>query len=199
MDTNSNAPTSTKRWPAILLSIALVAVALATTRPWESAGEEGFGIVAQQAPETSPQSEATTSPTVGHLAPNFLLESFSGQPVRLSDLRGTPVFLNFWATWCIFCISEMPAMQQVADQYDGRLAVVGINVGEALGDAHPFVERNTITYTLLLDSNREVTKAYQVRTMPTSLFIDEHGVVVQVHYGVLTPPQMEEEIHPLVS
>ncbi len=93
----------------------------------------------------------------------------------------------------------MPAIQRLADKYGDRLVIVGVNVGEDAKTARTFAENFDIRFTLLLDPDMAVTKAYQVRAMPTSLFIDPDGVVHSVHYGVLTPPQMEERIAPLLS
>lgn len=187
-----------RRWPAIALALVLITSALLVTQPWQSDGDTSFGIVDQVVPGVARVVELETGPSVGKLAPNFLLQTFDGQTLRLSDLRGTPVFINFWATWCLFCVSEMPAMQRLADRYAGQLVIVGINVGEALGEAQPFTEENGISYPLLLDPETDVTEAYQVRAMPTSFIVDAEGVVQVVHYGVLTPSQMEESIRPLV-
>lgn len=185
------------RWSAIALALVLIASALAVTQPWQRDRDARFGIVDQVRSTSVGATDLETSPSVGKLAPNFLLRTFDGQTMRLSDLRGTPVFINFWATWCLFCLSEMPAMQQLADRYEGQLVVVGINVGETVDDAQPYAQRNNIRYPLLLDPETTVTEAYGVRAMPTSLFVDADGVVQIVHYGVLTPPQMEETIQSL--
>ncbi|MGH2531451.1 MAG: TlpA family protein disulfide reductase [Thermomicrobiales bacterium] len=193
---NPEASPKPRRWPPPLLAAILVAVALGVARPWQE-NDPDLGIVAQVAPDDVDGVE--TAPAAGSLAPNFRLETIDGEVVRLSDLRGTPIFLNFWATWCFSCVTEMPAMQRLADEYGDQLLIVGVNVGEEAGDARTFAGNFDIRYTLLLDAEMDVTRAYEVRAMPTSLFIDADGVVQSVHFGVLTPPQMKERIAPLLG
>jgi len=191
---------NSQRWFGLLLAAVLVGGALLVARPGngDDGDEAAFGVVAQVRPDDAAVGDLPTAPATGKLAPNFLLQDLDGRSVRLSDLRGRPVFLNFWATWCFFCVGEMPAMQRLADEYGARVVVLGVNVGESAADARTFAQNNGIRYPLLLDPDRAVTAAYQPRAMPTSLFIDAAGVVRAVSYGVLTPPQMREHLAPLL-
>ena len=197
-DAPTNRQRPPRRWSAIALALALIVAAVGIASPWQRDDDSPYGIVGQVEPAAG-AAELGTGPEVGKLAPNFLLQTLDGRTVRLSDLRGTPVFLNFWATWCFFCVTEMPAIQRLADRYGERLVVVGVNVGEAAAAARAFADQAAIRYTLLLDSQTEVTKAYKVLAMPTSLFLDPDGVVHSLSYGVLTPPQMKEILRPLVD
>ncbi len=179
---------------ALALALALVASAVLVARPWQDGGDSRLGLVAPVAPPDPAVADLGTAPEVGKLAPNFLLATIDGRTIRLSDLRGRPVFLNFWATWCFFCLSEMPAMQRFADRHRDEVVVIGVNVGEPAADARTFAANFGIRYPLLLDADRHVTEAYRVRAMPTSIFIDADGVVRSVSPSVLTPPQMEERL-----
>jgi len=181
-------------WLGLMLATLLVMAAVVVARPWDDGGDSGFGPVAQIAPAAADAAGLPTAPAVGKLAPNFRLQTLDGKEVRLSDLRGRPVFLNFWATWCFFCLTEMPAMQRVADEYGERVTILGVNVGESAGTARAFADREGIHFPLALDADKEVVKAYQARAMPTSLFIDADGVVRSLSYGPLTPPQMKEHL-----
>ena len=180
-----------------LLAAVLVGVAVVAARPW-SGRDAPFGPVAQVAP-AGEAAELKTAPEIGKLAPNFRLPTVDGGEVRLSDLRGRPVFLNFWATWCIFCVGEMPAMQKLADCYGNRVVVLGVNVGEETERARRFAEEAGVRYPLALDADTAVTEVYRVRQMPTSLFLDADGVVRAVGYGPLTPPEMEAHLAPLLD
>ena len=185
-----------QRWPTLLLAAALVggSVLLARSGRYAGQGDAGFGLIDHVRPADAAAADLLTAPEAGTLAPNFLLASADGDPVRLSDLRGRPVFLNFWSTWCFFCLTEMPALQRLADEYGERVIVLGVNIGEAADVVSAYAADNGIRYPLLLDPGRAVTAAYHPRVMPTSLFIDADGVVRSVTYGVLLPPQMRDHL-----
>jgi peroxiredoxin len=190
-----------RRWGGLGLAVVLVGAALVVGRFQDGGSGDGgrFGLVGQLPPAEAELAELATAPEVGKLAPNFRLQTLDGQEIVLSDLRGRPVFLNFWATWCFPCVTEMPAMQRLADRYGEQIVVLGINTGEPADRARAFAANMEIRYPLVLDADTKVTEAYGVRAMPTSLFIDANGVVHSVSYGVLFPDQMEERLAPLLS
>jgi thiol-disulfide isomerase/thioredoxin len=181
---------------ALAAALVLAAVIFSGFPDSESSGE--FGIVAQVESPVDAVSDLETAPKVGGLAPNFRLQTLDGDEVLLSDLRGQPVFINFWATWCFFCISEMPAIQKLANEYGDDVVMLGVNVAEPRDDAQTFATNFEITYSLLLDRDRKVTEAYQVRSMPTSVFVDANGVIRSFGFGVMFPDQIREQIDPLV-
>jgi thiol-disulfide isomerase/thioredoxin len=127
-------------------------------------------------------------------APDFALENERGEVVRLSDFEGRPVFLNFWATWCTFCIEEMPDMQRVQDQYGDGLVVIGVNAGDSVEDGEDFVRQTGITYLRLYDPELNVTDGYLVRAMPTSYFITAAGKILDANFGFMVYDQMIEKI-----
>ena len=187
------------RWLGLLVAVVLVAGGVAVARPWVEDDGGGYGPIAQVEPVAAAAAALETAPEVGKLAPNFRLRTAGGEEVRLAELRGRPVFLNFWATWCLFCVGEMSAMQKLADRYDDRVAVLGVNVGEDAERARRFAAEAGVRYPLLLDADRAVTEAYRVRAMPTSLFVDGDGVIRSAKFGPLTPPEMEEHLAPLLA
>lgn len=120
----------------------------------------------------------------GGAAEDFELETLSGERRTLSDYEGKVVFLNFWATWCAPCVEEMPAMQTLADRFEGDgLRVVAVNVRERREQAGAFVEELGLEYTVLLDSNGEALSAYNVRGLPTTIIIDREGQIVGTKLG----------------
>lgn len=130
----------------------------------------------------------------GAMAPDFILERADGTTLRLSELRGQAVFLNFWATWCVFCLEEMPDMQRIADEYAGELVVIGVNNGEAVATGEDFVRHVNTRYEIVYDRERSVVDGYRVRAMPTSYFIDADGRIVTAHFGFMTYGTMQERI-----
>jgi thiol-disulfide isomerase/thioredoxin len=130
---------------------------------------------------------------VGDLAPNFSASNFEGERFQLSDFRGKVVFLNFWASWCGPCRAEMPAMQDLLQQYGDDLVIIAANNQEAYRPARSFIDDLGVSYTeFALDPSGEIVDAYKVFTMPTSYFIDAEGRISAVHLGQITFEEMVE-------
>lgn len=181
--------------PALLLALNIVLVGVIVTRPWEPTLH---GPVSQVKPSGA-AAGLPTGPVVGQMAPNFRLEDLNGNMVELADLRGHPVVLNFWATWCVFCVSEMPSLQRLADSFGSQLAVVGVNVGQSPATANAFAQNEQIGYPLVLDSRGDVTREYQVYAMPSTFILDSEGVIRVLRYGTIVPPDLIAALEPLLS
>jgi peroxiredoxin len=147
----------------------------------------GAAWTAVSAPKAGDVTEGQTpAPRQGFLAPDFELENESGQKVRLSDFRGQPVLINFWASWCPPCQAEMPAMQQVHDAY-AKQGYVILAVNTTFQDqktaALAFVQEHGLTFPILFDLDGKTSNLYAVRSMPTSFFIDTQGIIRDVVIG----------------
>ena len=186
--------------------IVIVSVALLLLRIGGVLGKDaGRGIEAATMVDT-PSSEAgktlSVEAKVGKMAPNFELSDFNGQRHRLSDFRGSVVYLNFWATWCEPCIEELPSIYQLQEKYASDLSVVAVNRGQSLDRARPFFEslsRNDggtgVSFTVDgMDPDETAYRAYRGLGMPVSVFVDDSGVVTKVHNGFMTAEEMEEAI-----
>ena len=128
------------------------------------------------------------SPSVSQLAPNFEARDIDGNIVRLSDLQGQPVILNFWATWCTSCRAEIPALQRVFDERkDQGLEVIGVGWGErSVGTARGYMEDLGATFIVAMDPTGEIGDAYRVFGLPLTLAIDKDGVIRESVNGELT-------------
>ena len=125
-----------------------------------------------------------TLPREGYLAPDWALESLDGEHLTLSGLRGQVVVLNFWATWCPPCRSEMPAIEQVYRTHrDQGLTVIAVNVQEAQEQTQAFVEEMGLTFPVLADRDGSVSTRYRVTSLPTTFIIDRAGVIREVAVG----------------
>lgn len=137
-------------------------------------------------PASGTTSGLIPSPRQGFAAPDFTLERLDGQPITLTDLRGTVVILNLWTSWCPPCRAEMPTLQRIyeASQESG-LEVLAINVTsqDSEADARSFVDENGLTFPVLLDRSGTVARLYQMRALPTTFFIDQQGVIRKVVIG----------------
>ena len=133
---------------------------------------------------TSEPTTTTQTPTadigteIDKLAPDFQLQDFEGQTVTLSNLRGNPVILNFWASWCGPCKHEMPFLQQIYEDWQSRgVILLSINLGESHSKATQYMESNDLSFPVLLDTDGEVSSFYNIVGIPTTFFIDVNGVI----------------------
>lgn len=167
------------RWTtaALTLAVALVAVAGA----WSVGGRQGFDRIGGGG------QNARLLPKIGEPAPDFVAPTVDGRLVRLADLRGRPVWLNFWGSWCPPCRSEFPEMQAA---YATALQPVGVEVLAISLDEPPeaaagFAARNKGTFPILTDPKRALTgPAYPIANFPTHILIDREGIVRDI---VLAP------------
>lgn len=125
------------------------------------------------------------APMIGFLAPDFTLADVDGQTVQLSTLRGTPVVLNFWTTWCPPCSAEMPALEALWQRHNrGGVVVLGVNEGESAAVVKLFASGTVkTTFPLVLDTHREAGTRYGVRTFPSTFFVDEDGRIQDIKVG----------------
>lgn len=125
--------------------------------------------------------------TIGSIAPDFSLENMQGERVSLSQLRGKVVIVNFWATWCPPCRSEMPSMEVLHQTFkDDGLVLLAINVEQGGRQAvAKFLQESPYSFPILLDEQREVQNLYGVFQFPESFIIDRNGVVVKKVIGAV--------------
>jgi len=138
----------------------------------------------------------------GKALPDCTFEGFNGSPtLKLSSLRGKPSVLNFWASWCIQCIGEMPAFQKVYASLGGKVAFVGMNVlnlqGETMGAGRSFAKRTGVHYQLAFDPNGLLYGHFQnpLRpAMPITVFVDARGIVKDLNIGALDEKGLRQKI-----
>lgn len=126
------------------------------------------------------------APQTGFLAPDLNLTTLDGQTVRLSDLRGQPLVINFWASWCPPCRAEMPALQRVHDEYAAQgvvILIVNATAQDSLLDAQAFLQSYNMTLPVPLDPDGKAMQAYQVRSLPSTFFVGRDGVIREVVIG----------------
>lgn len=152
--------------------------------------------------QSGSKEQIKTGTAVGELAPDFELADYSGQRVRLSDFRGEKgVFVNFWASWCPFCLDEMPLMAAVQERFQGQYVTLAVNRGEGLETAKRFSDELGVTgrMILLLDDKDSAYRQYGGFAMPYSLFIDKDGVVRDAKFGPLTEQELEQKLKKIIG
>lgn len=173
--------------------LGLMALLLATGTVWIALSKVPAEMVAVRA-GNSPL------PRKGFAAPDFALETLDGQTVTLSDLQGQAVLVNFWASWCLPCREEMPAIQQVYEQYhDQGFVVLAVNLQEQDAQVAAFADQLGLTFPILMDRDGSVFDRYQVSALPSTFFVDQAGVIQDVAVGgPLSRAFIESQVAPLL-
>jgi peroxiredoxin len=139
------------------------------------------------------------APELNAIAPPFEAQTLVGGTLRLADLRGKAVLINFWATWCEPCKAEMPDLQAVYAAYQARgLRVLGVNLGEGKADVEAWVKQHGLTFDIVLDDEQRIASLYQLRGQPSSYLIAPDGVITQIYYGPTTRQSLEAAIAPFL-
>jgi cytochrome c biogenesis protein CcmG/thiol:disulfide interchange protein DsbE len=126
------------------------------------------------------------APQEGFSAPDFTLETMAGDIITLSKLRGRPVLVNLWASWCAPCRSEMPAMEKIYQEYANKgFTILAVNTiyQDNMADVSTFVEEHDLSFPILLDRDRTVAIQYQLQALPSSFFINRDGIIQEVVLG----------------
>ena len=116
-------------------------------------------------------------PEVGEVAPDFAYTTADGATHKLSDLHGKKVLLNFWATWCGPCRSEMPDIQKAIGESNGAVVVLGVNKAEDLSVIGPFAQELNVTFPLVSNPKGDIAARYAAQLLPTSYFINTDGTI----------------------
>jgi thiol-disulfide isomerase/thioredoxin len=159
--------------------------------------------MAPKAPVTPPVAATASKPQgppqAGMQAYDFRLVDLHGNQVWLSDYRGKKVMLNFWASWCGPCRVEIPHMVALYDElHDEPFEIVAVNLREDPDRVQAFVAQMDMRFPILFDPTGQVGSAYFVSGIPTSVFLDEHGVIQAVHRGTLTEALLRRYVSDLL-
>jgi peroxiredoxin len=132
----------------------------------------------------------------GHDAPDFVLTDLQGHNVKLSDLRGKAVVLNFWATWCPPCKAEIPWFIELQKRYGAQgLQIVGVNMDDGdQNDVQKFAAENSINYPILLGKDKVAEQYGGIEYLPTTFYIDRSGVVMDRVFGQPERAEIEQKI-----
>ena len=173
-----------RKWFAIILLTALLG---------------GAWIYATRIP-LEPALAAGAQPRANFPAPAFALTTLDGSPLSSDSLRGQVVLVNFWATWCVPCRTEMPVLQSVyAERRAEGFTVIAINVAEDRDTIAPFVKEFHLTFPILLDRDTAVAKTFNVNGIPASFFIDRAGIIRTVYLGAMSRAYVESQVTPLLE
>ena len=188
---------------ATLLPTETVA-ATATVEPTSIATSTPDAVTGSSAPPSAQPVTVVPRPTafevvVGSLAPDLGLVDLDGAPQRLADRTGRIVLLNFWASWCGHCRSEIPYLNTIYGEYrDQGLEIVAVSVGEDPAEVASFAQQNNITFPVLVDAQGTAIVTYRLRAIPTSYFLNDQGVVQEIFNGAFTEEALREIVEDLL-
>jgi peroxiredoxin len=200
-------PFSARQVLLALGSVVILAVVIViATRPL---GETGPGTLPDPRATAYLVGSPTTGLRPGSVAPEltttrgdgsvFQLPDLDGRPIRLAELRGKVVWLNFWASWCPPCQAETPVLREIATTYRDRgLAIIGIEVQETVEDGRRYAGRYGLPYSIGADVSGDIFHLYRVFALPTQFVIDTDGVIRQVVNGPITQGAADALIAPLL-
>ncbi len=121
---------------------------------------------------------------IGQQAPDFTLRTLDNKEVKLSELRGKPVLIDFWATWCPPCVESMPHLESLYEEQRNTLHVYAVNLRENREKVQQFLQQHELDLPVLMDEQGKVAQQYHVRSIPQTVLIDAQGVVRQVYIGL---------------
>ncbi|MEO7803546.1 MAG: TlpA disulfide reductase family protein [Actinomycetota bacterium] len=138
---------------------------------------------------------------VGQVVPGFTAKTFEGNEVSLSDFRGRPVLVNFWASWCIPCQDEADDLAITYENFSSTdLVMLGVNSEDLREDAEQFIKTHRLRYTNLRDSSASISKQlYGVRAYPETMFIDRQGKLVARVFGPMTAVEIKGRVESLME
>jgi len=141
---------------------------------------------------------AASPPLVGGPAPAFKLKTVDGKILQLSDLKGQFVVLNFWATWCVPCIKEMPEFQKAHLSLNHKVKIIGINLAESKEKVDEYVKAHDLSFPILLDDFGNVSQEYEVLHLPVTYFITADGIIRdKIFGGGITGKMIKDKINQL--
>ena len=186
----------------ILIGTALMLFLITGLAAW-LLGQSGSPISASSfaATNTANIDGLDTAVRVGALPPDFTLnEIYTGKPITLSSMRGKPVWVNFWATWCPPCRAEMPEMKQRYAKYkDKGLVILGVDDREDNASVKQFVELGGYDWTFVIDGDSSVMQRYIVTGIPTHIFVDKAGVIRAITVGGISGGIMDDSLAKIVD
>lgn len=168
-----------KVWIALGLAVAFLGVL-------------GFGLTRD--------AQVLPSAILGERAPRFDLETLDGDSIRLDDLRGKVVLLNFWASWCIPCREEHPVLEMANRRYEGRdVKLLGVVYQDSRGNARDFLAERGGSWPSVLDPDSRVAIDYGVYGVPETFFLDKSGNIARKHVGPLTWDLLSSTVDSLLA
>ncbi|MBN2794193.1 MAG: redoxin domain-containing protein [Clostridia bacterium] len=149
-------------------------------------------VVEETTGEETPVAETNEEIAVGKTIPAFEFTTLTGETINISDYEGKIIMLNFWATWCPYCVKEMPALEEM-NAYDD-VVVLALNAQESKSTVEKYINENPYDFDILLDEEGYFSNLFYISSLPSTFFINEEGILLGGINGMMTKEQMESII-----
>ena len=156
-----------------------------------------LGLIILYSVPNARSSQRPAPPSTGKSVPSFTLQQLGGASLSLSDLKGKPVVINFWATWCPPCREEMPLLDTYAARLQGRAIFIAINDDEDLQVVSPYVHQAGLKFPILLDPGGKINALFYVQSYPNTFFIDSDGILRAQHIGQMDETTLKRSLEAL--
>jgi thiol-disulfide isomerase/thioredoxin len=169
--------------------VATVAISLAMAAGGDNASSSDGGITA-----AGLEPLATVGDVSGRALPDVQVDTFDGRQISLASYRGAPLVVNFFASWCVPCVKEMPDMQRIHDEFGDALGFVGVNVQDTIDDGKGLAERTAVTYDLVRDPRGDLFTEVGGINMPTTLLVGPDGRIVELINGAVDADKLRGKL-----
>lgn len=200
IDPESPALTRHRLWPSraalrnILTTVLVGCVVVALVRFFDSPGASASQSVNVTAVASGP------APKAGKPVTDFEAQTPDGKTVRLSDFRGRPVWITFWATWCPPCRAENADIEAAYKAHqDAGLVVLAVNLGEDNRTVQAYVQRTGLSFPIAMDPPTQIAATYRIVGIPTHFFVDANGILMEQRIGGMSRKMMEQKIGQLLA
>ena len=182
----------------LLIIIAVLVAVIAIAIPLYNSLSSEYTASNMMIEETQEQAEIKDDNTQKTLAPDFTVYDINGNAVNLSDFRGKPTIVNFWASWCGPCKSEMPSFEKVYKEYGSDINFLMINLTdnsrETVKTASAYINNNGFSFPVFYDTDLDGAYTYDIYSVPTTFFIDKDGYVIAYASGVIDEASLKNGI-----
>ena len=185
-----------KKWIPIVIVIGMLGMALYDFIDSGRNSTNGIELMERQSKnkQVGEAGDMVIGVETGNKAPDFQLQTLTGDTVKLSDFHGKRVMINFWATWCPPCRAEMPDMEKLYRNKDIVILAVNLtNKEKGMGGIEKFVKDYKLTFPVLLDKNSDIANLYEIKPIPTSYMIDSNGIIRYKVMGAMNYDLMVQE------
>lgn len=148
----------------------------------------------QKTESSNPFAYLVKKPKIGSPVPDFELSDITRKKYKIQDLNGKPVVINFWATWCPPCKSELPLFQDLKAIHSDDLEILAVNIQESKVTVASFIDKNKYNFPVLLDENGMVTDEFGVFAYPATFFIDKEGIIRSHYVGQLNKELLQKNL-----